>query len=56
MKAIEQDVARKIMTKKELFEKVSKMIKRAQEETKVLMDAGIIRTLPPLKLSTVCSA
>ncbi len=42
MKAIEQGVARIIMTKDELFAKASRIIKRAREETKVLMEAGII--------------
>lgn len=42
MKAIEQGVARKVMTKSELFAKATERIKRAQEETKVLMERGLI--------------
>jgi len=43
MKAIEQGVAKITMTKDELFEKASKIIKRAREETKIFMDKGIIQ-------------
>jgi len=42
MKAIEQGVARITMTRDELYEKSSKIIKRAMDETKTLMDKGII--------------
>ncbi len=42
MKAIEQGVARVIMTRDELFAKASRIIHRAQEETRVLMEAGVI--------------
>ncbi len=42
MKAIEQGVARIIMTRDELFEKSSKIIKRSRNETKTLMDKGFI--------------
>ncbi|HJX31056.1 MAG TPA: NADP-dependent malic enzyme [Thermodesulfobacteriota bacterium] len=42
MKAIEQGVARKKMTRDELYKKSSKIIKRAMDETKTLMDKGII--------------
>jgi malate dehydrogenase (oxaloacetate-decarboxylating) len=42
LKAIEQGVARKIMTKDELIENASKIISRAQKETKTLMEHGII--------------
>jgi len=42
MKAIEQGVAKITMTKDELFEKASKIIKRARDETKTLMDKGVI--------------
>lgn len=46
MKAIEQGVARIKMTRDELYEKSSKIIKRAMEETKTLMDKGLI-PMPP---------
>jgi len=42
MKAIEQGLARIKMTREELYEKSSKIIKRAMDETKTLMDKGII--------------
>jgi len=42
MKAIEQGVARIKMTKDELFKKASKTIKRAQDETQMLMEQGYI--------------
>ncbi len=42
-KAIEQGVARVSISRKELYEKSSSIIKRAREETKVLMAQGIIR-------------
>jgi malate dehydrogenase (oxaloacetate-decarboxylating) len=42
MKAIEQGVARIKMTRQELFEKASKTIKRAQDETQMLMEQGYI--------------
>lgn len=43
MKGIEQDVARITMTREELFENASKIIKRAREATKALMDKGFIQ-------------
>jgi uncharacterized protein YjgD (DUF1641 family) len=42
MKAIEQGLARIKMTRDELYEKSSQIIKRAMDETKTLMDKGII--------------
>jgi len=42
MKAIEQGVARIKMTRQELFEKASQTIKRAQDETQMLMEQGYI--------------
>jgi malate dehydrogenase (oxaloacetate-decarboxylating) len=42
MKAIEQGVARLILTKDELFAKALHIIKRAREETTVLMEKGLI--------------
>ena len=42
MKAIKQGIARVTMTKDELFAKASKIIKRSRNETKILMDKGII--------------
>jgi malate dehydrogenase (oxaloacetate-decarboxylating) len=46
MKAIEQGVARLKMTKEELFEKSSVIIKRAREETQMLMSQGFIPEAP----------
>ena len=46
MKAIEQGVARLKMTRDELFEKSSKVIKRAREETKCLMRENFIPKAP----------
>lgn len=45
-KAIEQGVASSMLSKEELFHKASKIIKRAREETKVLMDKGLIPDAP----------
>ncbi len=42
MKAIEQGVARIKMTKEELYDKAAKTIKRAREQTQVLMAKGLI--------------
>jgi len=42
LKAIEQKVARIKLNKDQLFEKASAIINRAQQETKVLMDSGVI--------------
>jgi malate dehydrogenase (oxaloacetate-decarboxylating) len=42
LKAIEQKVARITLNKDQLFEKASAIINRAREETKVLMDSGVI--------------
>jgi malate dehydrogenase (oxaloacetate-decarboxylating) len=46
MKAIEQGVARLTMTREELYEKASKIIKRAREETIMLMKEGFIPQAP----------
>ena len=46
MKAIEQGVARLRLSREELFEKASRIIKRARDEVQVLMKEGII-ALPP---------
>ncbi len=43
MKAIEQGVARLKMTREELFEKSSSIIKKAREETQMLMKEGFIK-------------
>jgi malate dehydrogenase (oxaloacetate-decarboxylating) len=43
MKAIEQGIAQVRMTRDELFAQASKIIKNAQEETKALMEAGLIQ-------------
>ncbi|MGE5304922.1 MAG: NAD(P)-dependent malic enzyme [Alphaproteobacteria bacterium] len=42
LKAIEQGVARKKMNKDELIDKATKIINRAQQETKALMERGLI--------------
>lgn len=42
LKAIEQGVARLRLTREELFEKASRIIKRAQDETRMLMEQGFI--------------
>jgi malate dehydrogenase (oxaloacetate-decarboxylating) len=42
LKAIEQGVARKTLTKKELIDEATKIIGRAQRETKTLMEHGVI--------------
>ncbi len=43
MKAMEQGVARKKMSREQIFEQASSTIKRARAETRVLMDSGIIK-------------
>jgi malate dehydrogenase (oxaloacetate-decarboxylating) len=45
LKGIEQGVARITLTKEELFEKASTVMKRARDEVKVLMEAGIVTPL-----------
>ena len=42
LKAIEQGVARVILTRQQLLDKASQMIKRARQETEVLMEKGLI--------------
>jgi malate dehydrogenase (oxaloacetate-decarboxylating) len=42
LKAIEQKVARITLSKEQLYEKASAIINRAREETKVLMESGVI--------------
>ena len=44
LKAIEQGVARKRISKEELFKQASKTITRAREETRTLMEHGLIST------------
>ena len=44
MKAIEQGIARQRMTRSELFTLATETIRRAQEETRVLMASGVIAT------------
>jgi malate dehydrogenase (oxaloacetate-decarboxylating) len=44
LKAIEQGVARIAMSREALFDKASRIIIRAREETRALMEAGIIAT------------
>jgi malate dehydrogenase (oxaloacetate-decarboxylating) len=43
MKAIEQGIAQVRMTREELFAQASQIIKKAQEETRALMEAGLIQ-------------
>lgn len=47
-KLLEQGVARKSLTKAELVEHATKVIQRAQRQTKVLMKEGIIAPLEQL--------
>jgi malate dehydrogenase (oxaloacetate-decarboxylating) len=47
MKAIEQGVARVRKSRKELYENALALIRRAREETQVLMQDGFIRPPPP---------
>ena len=42
IKAIEQKVARKELTREALIEKATKIIKRARDETHTLMEHGLI--------------
>ena len=42
LKAIEQGVARKILSREELIEKAAKLVGRAQRQTKTLMEHGVI--------------
>ena len=43
LKAIEQGVARKILTKEELRSRAEAVIRRSRDEVKILMDSGIIK-------------
>jgi malate dehydrogenase (oxaloacetate-decarboxylating) len=47
MKAIEQGVARKILTRDQLYRTAELIINRARRETQVKMDEKIIPTVPP---------
>jgi len=47
LKAIEQGIAKIKASKQELFDRASAIIKRARNQTKVLMDSGIIKQPPP---------
>jgi hypothetical protein len=42
LKAIEQGVARKVRTKNQLIDEATKIIGRAQRQTKTLMEHGVI--------------
>ena len=46
MKAIEQDVARKKMSRSELYDTASSIIKRSREITKTMMKKGYIKSAP----------
>jgi malate dehydrogenase (oxaloacetate-decarboxylating) len=46
MKAIEQGVARVTMSREELFDTAAKIIKRAREETQMMMREGFIPPAP----------
>jgi malate dehydrogenase (oxaloacetate-decarboxylating) len=50
MKAIEQGVARKKLSREELLERAREMIGRAQSQMKVLMESGIIKSPPKGKI------
>lgn len=45
LEAIKEGIAEVKMTRKKLFEKVSKIIKRARKETKILIDQGVIQKI-----------
>jgi malate dehydrogenase (oxaloacetate-decarboxylating) len=47
MKAIEQGVARKILTRDQLYRTAEFIINRARNETRVKMQEKIIPTVPP---------
>jgi malate dehydrogenase (oxaloacetate-decarboxylating) len=42
-KAVEQGIAEKIMTREELYKTAESIIKKAREETKMLMGEGFIK-------------
>jgi malate dehydrogenase (oxaloacetate-decarboxylating) len=42
LKAIEQGVAQKSLTKRELIATASKIVARAKRQTQVLMDGGVL--------------
>ena len=46
MKAIEQGIARQVLSKDELYKKASSIIKRARDEVKILMEEKIIPPAP----------
>lgn len=46
LKAIEQGVAKNVLTKPALIENATRIIRRAQQQTKVLMKEGIIAPIP----------
>ena len=50
LKAIEQGIARRILTADELRAEATSKILHAQAETKTLMDAGIIAPAPEIKI------
>jgi malate dehydrogenase (oxaloacetate-decarboxylating) len=50
LKAIEQGVARKKLSRDELLERAREMIGRAQSQMKVLMESGIIKKPPKGKI------
>ena len=41
-KAIEQAIAQKVMTREELYKTAESIIKKARDETRMLMEAGFI--------------
>jgi len=47
LKAIEQGVARRTFSAEELFRMAEEKIRRAREETHLLMEKGIIKAVPP---------
>jgi hypothetical protein len=46
LKAIEQGVAKRSATKTQLIENATKIIRRAQLQTKTLMEHGVIAPMP----------
>jgi malate dehydrogenase (oxaloacetate-decarboxylating) len=47
LKSIEQGVARVKLSRQELYERASAIIKNTRESTRVLMEQGLIRQAPP---------
>ena len=46
LKAIEEKIARKIMSEEEIYQNAYNIIKRSRDTTQVLMDNGLIQPMP----------